>query len=77
MEIKQLNQIATMSSGTIGNALNSDSYSEIDQFTQWLFRPLIGEVVWGELAAFGENLTIALSNAVKVYERHFLGKYKK
>ena len=71
MNREQINQIATMSSGTIGKALDTDSYQKIDDFIQWLYRPLIGKIVWGELAAFGENLTIALSNAVKVYKRHF------
>ena len=76
MTKEQLQQIATMSSGTIGEALGTNLYEDIDQFTQWLFRPLIKDIMWGELASFGENLTIALSNAVKVYNRHFVGKYK-
>ena len=71
MTKEQIQKIATMSSGTIGKALDTHLYNEIDKFIQWLFRPLDDGMICGQLVSFGENLSIALSNAVKVYNRHY------
>ena len=76
MTKQEINEVATLSSGTIGNILNTNRYEDIDNFVSWLYKPMIGDIFWGELAAFGENVLIALGHAVTVYKRHYLSKSK-
>lgn len=82
MTKEQINRVAACSSGTIAIALDTHLYKDVDAFTQWLYRPLISknrsiinkDILWGELAAWGDNLLIALKNAVICYKKYYLNR---
>ena len=80
MTKEQIKQVANCSSGTIAKALDTNLYKDVDDFIRWLYKPLVHKsrtpnnehILWGELAAWGGNLLIALKNAVLCYKKHYL-----
>ena len=71
MNIEQINEISSLSSGTIGNALKTNKYTEIDSFIKWLYKPLINDILWGYLPAYGDNCLVALHNAITCYKKYY------
>ena len=65
-----------LSSGTIGNVLETSSYNEIDRFCNAMMKPLAKDLTWGNLAAFGENELIGLKNCIFIYKRYMTNYFQ-
>lgn len=71
MTIIELRDVLSLSSGTIGKELKTHLYSDVDRFIRVMSQSLIGDILKGQLAAYGDNVLMGLKHAVICYNRHF------
>ena len=65
----ELKKVTQLSSGTIANITGVTKYEELDEFINWLYRPVSEGVVMGETVYAGHNALSACMNAYCLYQR--------
>jgi len=69
MTKEELREVFSLSGSLFAVKLNDNRYDAFDNFTNWAYKDIGGDMVLGEIANYGNNCVEALDNLIKIYNR--------